>query len=121
MPEQIGAQQFQLLRARIEAEMPAPACITVTSACERDGKSVTASGLAEHLALLSIRRGRPAVDADTEMIRVLESGRVKILGVVTASPAAIREHDRRGARRGTALSRAYEDSKAPHSLASVKV
>ncbi len=221
MPDQIAAQQFQLLRARIEAEMPAPACITVTSACERDGKSVTASGLAEHLAgagyrtlivdasssktkkrltvaapssaatvetvlkqvshttvqkldalglaqefaagasaetvrglvrafrdvydytlidasrllegnlallfaaasdgtLLSIRRGRGAAAADSEMIRVLDSGHTKILGVVTASPAAIRDHSRRIVRSAPVVSRAHEDGIAPAVMSAVR-
>jgi len=221
MPDQIGAQQLQLLRARVEAEMPAPACITITSACERDGKSVTASGLAEHLAgagyrvlivdagsskakkrlsvaapsgaatietvlkhiakttvhkldalglapefaaaasaetvralvrnfrdaydytlidasrllegnlgllfaaasdgtLLSIRRGRGAVAADSEMIRVLESGHIKILGVVTASPAAIRDHSRRVSRSAPVLSRTYEETVAPAGMSAVR-
>jgi Mrp family chromosome partitioning ATPase len=42
--------QHQLLRANIESTMNSPAVILVTSARARDGKSVTAYGLAESLA-----------------------------------------------------------------------
>jgi Mrp family chromosome partitioning ATPase len=40
------AGKFQLLRTRIEADLPLPAVVLVTSASRGDGKSVTASGLA---------------------------------------------------------------------------
>jgi len=42
--------QAKLLRARIEAELGAPAVVMVTSACVGDGKSLTAYSLAESLA-----------------------------------------------------------------------
>ena len=38
--------QFQLLRTRIEADVPLPAVVLVTSASRGDGKSLTARGLA---------------------------------------------------------------------------
>ena len=52
--------KYQLLRARIESDLASPAVILVTSALPGDGKSVTASGLADSLA----RVGRRVVLVD---------------------------------------------------------
>ncbi len=43
--------QFGQLRARIEATFPTPALLVITSAARGDGKTVTAFGLAESLAV----------------------------------------------------------------------
>jgi Mrp family chromosome partitioning ATPase len=44
------AQEFRLLRNRIEAEIQAPAVLLVTSATDSDGAALTAYGLAESLS-----------------------------------------------------------------------
>jgi Mrp family chromosome partitioning ATPase len=44
------AQEFRMLRNRIEAEIQAPAVLLVTSATDRDGAGLTAYGLAESLS-----------------------------------------------------------------------
>jgi Mrp family chromosome partitioning ATPase len=55
MEENHLTAKYQLLRARIESDISAPAVILVTSAQPGDGKSVTASGLADCLARVGRR------------------------------------------------------------------
>jgi Mrp family chromosome partitioning ATPase len=47
---QLSTQQFGQLRARMEAMFSEPAVIVITSACSRDGKTLTAVGLSRSLA-----------------------------------------------------------------------
>ncbi len=46
----MNKQQLGVMRARIEAEMNPPCALVVTSACEKDGKSLVASSLALSLS-----------------------------------------------------------------------
>jgi|HubBroStandDraft_1064217.scaffolds.fasta_scaffold326476_2 Mrp family chromosome partitioning ATPase len=56
--------KFHLLRARIESDLKQPGVIMVTSAQRRDGKSLTAYGLAESLSRVGHRTA--LVDANAE-------------------------------------------------------
>jgi succinoglycan biosynthesis transport protein ExoP len=54
--------RMEITRARIETEVPAPGIIVVTSATDKDGKSIVATALAQSLASLGHRVLQ--VDAD---------------------------------------------------------
>jgi Mrp family chromosome partitioning ATPase len=50
-PSAVGAANFDLLRARLENDVPRPAVIAITSSTAEDGKEIAARGLACSLAL----------------------------------------------------------------------
>jgi len=66
--------QFQLLRSRIESDVPVPAVIFVTSAQPGDGKSTTAHGLFECLSRVGHRVVLVNANAEAQVAGGIESG-----------------------------------------------
>ena len=87
-------EQFDQLRARIEAAVEAPAVLMVSSACPGDGKSITAYGLAASFAasgystaFIDANHLSPTLDAERGPVSLEQFTRSGPANFATAAPS----------------------------------